>query len=262
MAKFFNPSPGPKEITQSSFPRIFTPKENIKKETILICGETLRKVRRVLRLKPGDILSVFDGSGMEYLAQIINLNSNAGELKIIKKITPQRESPLIVHIGQALPKANKMELIIQKSVELGVFEIHPFYSSRTIPRSDSESIEKKLKRWQKISQEAAQQSGRIYVPRINPPVDFSQILQLPPKGSLALILQKGSPSLKELFQKNHQPSAVFFLVGPEGGFSEEEVSLALTYGFKPISLGERILRTETVALTFLSIIQYEWGDIG
>jgi 16S rRNA (uracil1498-N3)-methyltransferase len=243
--------------------RIFVSPENISQDRIILRGELLKKVRLVLRLKPKDPLSVFDGTGFEYLAQIVSLTPHAGELKIMEKTHPPRESPLKIHLGQAVPKSQKMDFIIQKAVELGVGEIHPFFSSRTIPRLNSRQAMKKIERWQKICQEASQQSGRVHIPTVNHLVDFIELLTQPSQASLKVILQK-NPShdpLKNFLRTNQNKRVIFFLVGPEGGFAPEEITRALNHGFKPISLGERILRTETVSLTFLSILQYELGDM-
>lgn len=243
--------------------RIFVSPENISQERIILQGEVLNKVRLVLRLKPKDTLSVFDGAGFEYLAHIVSLTSKTGELKIVGKTHPSRKSPLEIHLGQAVPKSQKMDFIIQKAVELGVGEIHPFFSSRTIPRFNHSQAMKKVERWQKIAQEASQQSGRIDIPTVNPAVEFVELLTLPSQASLKIILHKDPPhdSLKNFLTTNQNNHSVFFLVGPEGGFAPEEIIRSLDHGFKPLSLGERILRTETVALTFLSILQYELGDM-
>ena len=253
----------PNHISISAPHRIFVSPENISQDRILLRSELLKKVRLVLRLKPKDTVSVFDGTGIEYLAQIVSLTPHAGELKIVGKIHPPRESPLEIHLGQAVPKSQKMDFIIQKAVELGVSEIHPFFSSRTIPHFDLSQARTKIERWQKISQEASRQSGRINISTVNPVVEFVELLTLPSQASLKIILQKNpsNDSLKNFLTTNQNKRSIFFLVGPEGGFASEEITRALDHGFKPISLGERILRTETVALTFLSILQYELGDM-
>jgi 16S rRNA (uracil1498-N3)-methyltransferase len=250
-------------ISISAPHRIFVNPENISQERIILQGELLKKVRLVLRLKPKDTLSVFDGTGFQYLAQIVSLTPHAGELKIMGKTLPPHESLLELHLAQAVPKSQKMDFIIQKAVELGVGEIHPFFSFRTIPRFNFSQAMKKVERWQKISQEASQQSGRINIPTVNPLVEFVELLTLPSPASLKVILQKdfSHDSLKNFLTTNQSKRDIFFLVGPEGGFTPEEITRALDHGFKPISLGKRILRTETVALTFLSILQYELGDM-
>jgi len=226
-------------------------------------SETLKKVKRVLRLKSGDSLWVFDGLGSEYLTEIVSLNPSEGELKVVTTTKPVRESPLEIHLGQALPKASKMDLIVQKAVELGVTAIHPFYSSRTVPLYKDEHVEKRIRRWQKIAQEASRQTGRTNVPKVYFPLDFADLLGTIPNQGMKLILQKeyAKEALGDVLQSGKNTSCISFLVGPEGGFTAEEISLAESNGYIPISLGERVLRTETVALTFLSIAQFALGDI-
>ena len=199
-------------ISTSAPHRIFVSPENINQDRIILRGELLKKVRLVLRLKPKDTLSVFDGTGFEYLAQIVSLTPRAGELKIVGKIHPPRESPLEVHLGQAVPKSQKMDFIIQKAVELGVGEIHPFFSSRTIPHFNLSQAMKKVERWQKISQEASQQSGRINIPTVNPVVEFVALLTLPSQASLKIILQKdpSNNSLKNFLTTNQNKRSIFF----------------------------------------------------
>lgn len=243
--------------------RIFVNPQHITPEKITLQGESLIKVKRVLRLKPDDTLWIFDGTGHEYLSRIVSLTPSEGELNIVKNTNPVRESPLEIHLGQALPKANKMDLIVQKAVELGVTEIHPFYSARTIPSYQRDQVERRVRRWQKIAQEASQQSGRTRIPKVHAPVEFSHLLNSLPKNSTNIILQRedAKETLKNVLHGEKKAMCIAFLVGPEGGFTPEEITHSINYGFKPVSLGERILRTETVAITFLSIIQYAWGDI-
>ena len=250
-------------IAASALHRIFVSSENITQDRIILHGEVLKKLRLVLRLKPKDTLSVFDNSGFEYLAQIVSLSPKAGELKILERTNPPRHSPLKIHLGQAVPKAQKMDFIIQKATELGVGAIHPFFSSRTTPRFNHSQAMKKIERWQKIAQEASRQSGRIDIPTVNPAVEFVELLTVPSESSLKIILHKAPPrnSLKNFFTTHQDKHRIFFLVGPEGGFAPEEITRAFDHGFQPLGLGERILRTETVVLTFLSILQYEMGDL-
>ncbi|MBN2467786.1 MAG: 16S rRNA (uracil(1498)-N(3))-methyltransferase [Deltaproteobacteria bacterium] len=243
--------------------RLFVPPEEIESNKIIINGEPLKKIRAVLRLKPHDQLCIFDGRGHEYVSQIISLSTREAELKIITKQYPDRESAFEVHVGQAVPKSDKMKFVIQKAVELGAYEFHPFYSSRTVPTYDKGQLAGRLRRWQKISQEAAQQSGRTMVPWVNPPVEFSQLLAVSQQSHLRIILhgESAKEPLKQILTNERRGEKVFFIVGPEGGFAPEELRLAQQYGFESVRLGARILRTETAALTFLSILQYEWGGM-
>jgi len=242
--------------------RLFVRPQNITADHVSLTGEALKKIRLVLRLKPKDTLYLFDGTGCEYLSQVVSLTPSRGELKILKKRNPIRESPLHIHLGQAVPKSSKMSLIVQKAVELGVAEIHPFYSARSLPHYSRDQVSRRVRRWQKISQEASQQSGRVRIPQVHPPGDFPELLDATPQGSLKFVLQKGTArdSLKSLLRK-YRKMPIFFLVGPEGGFTAEEMALSMNRGFNPVDLGERTLRTETVAMAFLSILQYELGDI-
>jgi len=243
--------------------RLFVLPQNIKANEVSLTGGPLKKIRLVLRLKPKDTLYVFDGTGCEYLCEVVSLTASGGELKILEKSNPVRESPLDIHLGQALPKSSKMSFVVQKAVELGVTEIHPFFSARSLPRYNRDQASRRVRHWQKISQEASRQSGRIRIPQVHPPRDFSELLDGASPASLKVILHQGATkdSLKSLLRKNRNKRAIFFLVGPEGGFTAEEIALSRERGFKPVDLGTRILRTETVALTFLSILQYELGDI-
>jgi 16S rRNA (uracil1498-N3)-methyltransferase len=243
--------------------RIFVDPHNITPEKITLEGNALKKVRRVLRLKLGDNLWIFDGSGAEYLTQIISFSPSAAELRIIETAQPVRESPLEIHLGQALPKASKMDLIVQKAVELGVTSIHPFYSTRTVPLYEKDQVEKRVRRWQKIAREASRQSGRTNVPDVDSPVEFAHLLGAMPNRGIKLILQKeyAREPMRAVLQLGKKTSCISFLVGPEGGFTAQEIALAVDSGFAPVSLGGRILRTETVALAFLSIAQYALGDI-
>jgi 16S rRNA (uracil1498-N3)-methyltransferase len=156
-----------------------------------------------------------------------------------------------------------MELIIQKSVELGASEIFPFYSSRSIPRLDKEKAKKKKDRWREIAIQSCKQSNRVYVPVIKEVSAYEDFLKYSSKyDALRIILwENGERKLKEILRNNDKYN-IILAIGPEGGFSDKEVDLAIKYEFIPIGLGDKILRTETVSLSIMSIIQYEIGDIG
>lgn len=250
-------------IVLADMHRLYVSPEHVEAGRVILRGEAFRKVRTVLRMKPKDTLLVFDGQGSEYQCQIISFSSGESELLILRKDQPLREPPREIHLGQALPKSDKMAFIIQKAVELGVSAVHPVMTARSIPRYDITHLDHKVRRWQKIALEAAQQSGRMIIPEVRAAVPLDHLLQFPPPTSLKIILHHGvtASSIKSIVRNNHDAQPVFFLVGPEGGFAPEEISLAERHGFVPVSLGARTLRTETVALVFLSIIQYELGDI-
>jgi 16S rRNA (uracil1498-N3)-methyltransferase len=243
--------------------RLFIDPRHLSSPRILLRGESLEKLNRVLRLHSGDIIYLFDGTGYEYRSQVVRLDAQEGELAILEKTLPSRESPLMIYLAQALPKADKMSLIVQKATELGVREIHPFYSARTVSTYDQRQVSTRVRRWQKIAEEASRQSGRTRVPAVLTPVKLEEVLHKPPHDCQKIMLHTSAPgtSLKAFFQHHQGVTPVFFLVGPEGGFSPEEVALCSQHSFLPLSLGSRILRTETTALAFLTILQYERGDI-
>jgi len=233
-------------------PRFFVPKEQLP----IILGQDAHQIKDVLRMKIGDELELLDGTGKIYHAKITEINKD----RIICTITRHRTSDIglrtSVTIAQCLPKQKKMDLIIQKCTELGAAKIIPTLSERSIAKGE------KLERWQKIAKEAAEQSGRSTIPEITRLTTFEEVLKLQKDYALALIpweLEKDK-SLKQLLTTAlPSPCAtIIILIGPEGGFSQEEVSKAQTTGFIPITLGSRILRTETAGMSILSMINYHF----
>ncbi|HOC37852.1 MAG TPA: 16S rRNA (uracil(1498)-N(3))-methyltransferase [Thermodesulfobacteriota bacterium] len=242
--------------------RLYVSPDAIVADKIIICGESLRKMRTVLRMRPHDHLVVFDGSGNEYHCEIVSLSQKESELAIIRKEQPLSEPSQEIILGQALPKADKMAFIIQKAVELGISAVFPILTERTVPRYDPGRLQAKIQRWQKVALEASQQSGRVLVPEVKPVMPFDSIVTLPDSDSLKIILHKESNArpLKAILQMSSRRQPIFVLIGPEGGFTPEEIALASGHGFEVASLGSRTLRTETVALSFLSIVQYEFDE--
>ncbi len=206
---------------------------------------------------------VFDGSAKEYEGKIIEEGPSSVVILIQKIVPSKRESSLEITLAQGLLKGEKMDYVIQKATELGVKEIVPFFSSRSIPQLEKPRKIKRHQRWEKIAIEAAKQCGRGVVPRIEPLQDYSEILQKNLPDFLRLVLwEKEGRRLQEALEGLREMGKVFFIVGPEGGLSQEEVGRAEEKGFIPVSLGGRILRSETSSLCLLSILQYERGDIG
>jgi 16S rRNA (uracil1498-N3)-methyltransferase len=171
------------------------------------------------------------------------------------------ESPVEILLLQALPEKERMELIIQKVTELGVSAIVPFKSERSITLDEREAKQKKAHRWQEIAIKAVQQSRRAKVPRVRYYASFREALGVCKEGGLKIILyEKDGQNLKNVL-KESSPHRVYALVGPEGGLAEEEIKMAMEEGFVPVKLGQRILRTETAAITLVGILQYELGDL-
>ncbi len=223
-----------------------------------------RYVRNVLRLRKNDHLILFDGSGFEYQARICEAGADRVAVEILKKDFVEPETCRIT-LCQALPKSGKMDFIVQKSTELGVVRIVPFHSARSVPRLSVEKGAEKVSRWRKIAVEAARQCGRVAVPRIDSCVDFREMLQSAPPGSMKIIFWEEETRLgiRKVLRMSPADAAddMFVAVGPEGGFSKEEVGLAVEAGFRSVSLGRHILRVETAVLAILSIIQYEKGSL-
>jgi 16S rRNA (uracil1498-N3)-methyltransferase len=244
-------------------PRFFVNPEQIARRQVALKGSELKHLRTVRRLRAGDEIELFDGQGKRYSARIAKEGSNEAVAEITG-VYPEVSSSLNLVLGQALPKARKMDVIVQKATELGVSTVIPFSCARTVPRYDEKRGSVRVKRWQKIAQEAAKQCGRTTVPEIRKIVSFRELLKLYPDFGLKLIPweEERRRGLRTLLKRSHKKKNIFMVIGPEGGFTAEEISQAKRSEFVPVSLGKRVLRTETVALTLLSIIQYELGDLG
>ena len=245
-------------------PRIYLPEPLEAGAVCDLPGEDRRYVKSVLRLRKNDHIVLFDGSGFEYQARILEAGGNRLAVEILKKDFIRSETFRLT-LCQALPKSGKMDFIAQKATELGVIRIVPFHSVRSVPRLSADRRAEKVSRWRKIAIEAARQSGRVDVPEIGPCVDFREMLQSAPPGSLKIIFWEEEPRLgiRKALRTDTPDAAenIVVAVGPEGGFSKEEVGLAVEAGFRSVSLGRRILRVETAVVAILSIIQYEMGSL-
>ncbi len=226
-----------------------------------ITGEEFLHLKKALRLTVGDEVALFNGRGLELRGVIESIGRDYADIKITGTPERSKESPLEVILLQGLLKGDKPELIIQKATELGVKEVSFFPTSRTVPVTSAGSA--KEKRWQRAAIEAAKQCGRACLPRINFLKDLNTALSAH-EGLFKLILweRESEKGLKEALKAPKAKKGVVVLVGPEGGFSEEDVMAAKNAGFAPVGLGPRILRAETAAIAILAIIQYEFGDAG
>lgn len=243
--------------------QFYVPHPQIKDAILKVEGDEVKHIRKVLRLKRGDEVFIFDGSGQEYEGTIVEEGSFSVSIKVRNRFFSPTEPNLSITLAQSLLKGEKMDYLIQKATELGVKRIVPFISSRSIPLLEKAKRLERQQRWEKIAIGASKQCGRGVLPQIDPPGDYPQILESVPTESLRLILwEKGGEKLKEILKKLKRENEIFFIVGPEGGLSQEEVEEAKKANFIPITLGERILRSETASLCLLSILQYEWGDMG
>ncbi len=243
--------------------RFYAPHPKIERGILKVEGDEVRHIRRVLRLGKGDEIRVFDGSGKEYEGTIVEEDSFSVSIWVHDIVSSRKESVLEITLAQSLLKGEKMDFLVQKAVELGIRRIVPFISSRSVPVLEVKRRLERQKRWEKIAVNASKQCGRGSVPQIDPPVSFLEMLESAPEDSLRLILwEEEGRGLKEILGRSERAKEIFFVVGPEGGLSQEEVEEAKKARFIPVALGQRILRAETASLSFLSIIQYEWGDMG
>ena len=246
--------------------RKFFVKENqINSELITILDEDVNHIKNVLRLNVGENLQICDiDSSKNYICEILELTAKSVTCKILEEIQSIAEGNVELHIFQGLPKADKMELIIQKSVELGVHEIIPVEMERCVVKLQEKDKLKKIERWQKISEVAAKQCGRDFIPKINQIVSLKNICNLLPEYDIVLLAYENEEKtgIKEVLKNikdrfNGKNIKIAVIIGPEGGISPKEVEMLKENGAITISLGKRILRTETVALNVLSVIMYE-----
>ncbi|MCC5910332.1 MAG: 16S rRNA (uracil(1498)-N(3))-methyltransferase [Clostridiaceae bacterium] len=240
---------------------------NIPSQEIVITGEDVKHISKVLRLSEGDVVEVCDGEIQQYLAEIKAISKDEVLLDIKEKEPIKTEAPIEVVLYQSVPKSTKMELIIQKTTELGIKEIVPVITDRTIVQfKDHKDKSKKVDRWQKIAEEAAKQSKRGIIPIIHTPISYKEALEHCKENDLNIVAyeKEDTKGLKELFSNLNieKIKRIGIWVGPEGGFTEEEVEVALQNHINSVTLGPRILRTETAGFTLLSILMYQLGDLG
>lgn len=241
--------------------RFFLPQGWIQQDSVTITGEPLRQIGYVLRLKPLDRIIVLDNSGWEFEVEIERITKEQAKGKVVRSKRGQGEPNIKITLYQALLKSDKFELVLQKGVELGVTAFVPFISERCVARKESAA---KIERFNKIIQEAAEQSERLILPVLHPLISFDEACQLVNKPALLLWEEEKSASLKETLQKPlfRNATTLSLFVGPEGGFPASEKELAQQHGIVIASLGKRILRAETAGLAAISAILYEKGEMG
>lgn len=229
-------------------------------KSVIITGSDVNHIRNVLRMKPGEEISVSNGQdGREYRCGILSLEEDCirCELRFIKE--DGVELPSKIYLFQGLPKADKMELIIQKAVELGVYQVIPVATKRCVVKLDDKKAKSKIARWQGIAEAAAKQSKRGIIPQVNEVMSFRDAVRYAADMDVKLIpyeLAEGMEKTKVLIEHIEPNRSIAVFIGPEGGFEEEEIRLALESGIEPVTLGRRILRTETAGMTVLSWIMY------
>ncbi len=242
--------------------RFFARPENIdeKNSLILIDGADVNHMRNVLRMKPGEEVWISDGAEKEYHCTIDSFDENEARLTILYAQVPSYELPSRIWLFQCLPKGDKMELVIQKAVELGVSAIVPVASNRCVVKLPPDKAQKKVQRWQQIAESASKQSRRMTIPKVYPVMAFPEALALGKSLDHFLMpyeLQEGMSSAREILGRIKPGESIGVLIGPEGGFEKDEARRAEEAGASLISLGKRILRTETASLAMLSILMFQ-----
>lgn len=249
--------------------RFFIEAHRIKESHIEISGEDAIHILRVLRLGVGDLIELCDGAGMDYPATIVKGDKDRLTVELGAARPSEAEPSIKVTLYQGMPKSNKMDFIIQKSIELGINSIVPLETARTIVKlSEAKRTEKRVARWQKIAEMAAKQSKRGKIPKIGMPVAYPDIIR-EASHSIKIIPWEGEAclSLREYLENRGHGiyesdiEDIGIVIGPEGGFEDEEIVLAKEYGWDTVTLGPRILRTETAGLATLAAIMFYMGEM-
>jgi len=243
--------------------RFFIAHSEIMKNSPAIEGPDAHHIAKVFRLKPNDHIILIDGSGLEYEAEITSLSKNKVTVSIIKKYSPATESPVRIIVGQGYLKDKKMDMLIRHLTEIGIAQWIPLTSEYSVPKPDMKKINSKIQRWEMIAKEAVKQCKRTRVPEILPPISFQEAVEKNSRMDLKIIFYENETvSLsKTIVPLNQNPSTIFALLGPEGGFSYKEIALAKSNGFIIASLGPRILRAETASISACTLIQHLFGDM-
>ncbi|MCI5868769.1 MAG: 16S rRNA (uracil(1498)-N(3))-methyltransferase [Dorea sp.] len=237
----------------------FVTPDQVKEDHIYIEGSDVNHMKNVLRMRAGEEVMVSDGNNRKYLCEVEGYEPDLAVLKIQEKGVVDTELPSQIYLFQGLPKQDKMELIVQKAVELGVYQVIPVATKRSVVKLDAKKAEKKTERWQQIAQSAAKQAGRGYIPEVHSVMTYKEAMEYARKLDVVLIpyeLAEGMEETKKMIRQIQPGQSVGIFIGPEGGFEIEEVEEAINAGAKAITLGKRILRTETAGLTTLSVLMF------
>lgn len=237
----------------------FVKPSQVEADRIVVEGQDVNHMKNVLRMKIGEQAKISDGNGKTYLCEIETFETDTVWLKILEEQVEDTELPSKMYLFQGLPKNDKMELIVQKAVELGVYEVIPVATKRAVVKLDAKKAAKKVERWNSISESAAKQAGRAVIPEVTEVLTYSQALTKAKELDVVLVpyeLAEGMQETKQMISRIQKGQSVGIFIGPEGGFEESEISQAMEIGAKPITLGRRILRTETAGFTMLSILMF------
>lgn len=239
--------------------RFFVTPDQVGEDKIRIQGSDVNHMKNVLRMRPGEEVMVSDGNNRQYRCRVEDYPEGEAVLAILEAGLVDTELPSRIYLFQGLPKQEKMELIVQKAVELGVCQVIPVQTRRCVVKLDAKKAAKKVQRWQQIAESAAKQAGRGYIPVVSEVMTFQEALAFSETLDIRLIpyeLADGMEGTRKILDGIRPGQSVGIFIGPEGGFEKEEVSRAVEAGAMPITLGKRILRTETAGIAVLSILMY------
>ena len=239
--------------------RFFVAPEQIAGDHITVTGDDVNHMKNVLRMKPGERVRISNGTDEDYFCTIESLEEEAVLLHVDSREQSSIELPVQIYLFQGLPKSDKMELIIQKAVELGAYAVIPVATKRAVVKLDDKKEAKKLARWQSIAESAAKQAKRLIIPEIMPVMSFKEAVEFAGALDIRLMpyeLAENMAYTRQVLSQITPGQSIGIFIGPEGGFAEEEVELALNSQIDTITLGKRILRTETAGMTVLSILMY------
>ena len=239
--------------------QFFVEQEQIGQDTITITGSDVNHIKNVIRLKPGNEIRVSNREDKDYICEITDISNEEVVAKIIDVDLAGTELKTKVYLFQGLPKGDKMETVIQKNVELGVYEIIPVAMKRSIVKLDAKKAEAKVKRWNGISESAAKQSKRMIIPNVTKVMTYKEAIECAKELDICLVPYENAKDMthtREIIESIKNESKVGIFIGPEGGFEEDEIESAIALGMETITLGKRILRTETAGRAIMAVIAY------
>jgi 16S rRNA (uracil1498-N3)-methyltransferase len=244
--------------------RFFVRPEDVDPTELRLTGAEALHLGRVLRLQAGAHIIAFDGVGHEYEAVVDALAGDTVRCRILHTRASAPAEGLSIILGQGMPKAEKLEWVIQKATELGVAGLVPLMTEYAVPHVAAQSVAKKLSRWQRIAREACKQCGRSVIPRLWPPTSLPDFYAMFQESDLKLVVWEGehTRSLGSTLATAATVASVAVVIGPEGGLAASEVAAGESFGFLPVGLGRRILRTETASLVAVALLQHRFGDLG
>ncbi len=231
--------------------------------TLVITGSDARHIKTVLRLKSGDKIGLFDGKGFEYQAKIVDLSTGRVKVSVIRRFPSAAESPVQITVAQGFLKEKKMDGLVRQLSELGINKWNPFIADRSVPRPDKKQLSARTKRWEKISKEAIKQCKRGCIMEIGDTVSFEEILNISQTAELKIAFWEDElqPLNAKFPRLDRKINKIYALLGPEGGFTQQEIESARDRGFVTASLGPRILRAETATVAACVLLQHLFGDM-